>query len=150
MKAFFKSVLRIATAMLVVVTVVGLLVWGFRAWSSYREKRENASLETPREWPPIKIEGLGSSELSLKTMWRNGRMSYVFEVEKYTGSKSKREWILHFTDSHGFKVFRHVIRDETATLGEKNEIIGFVARGDLTVKADEYRRAQEWEVSWID
>jgi hypothetical protein len=96
------------------------------------------------------IEGLGSSELSLKTAWRDGRASYLFQVEKYTGSKAKREWILHFTDSHGFEVFKHTVRNESEVLGNKNELLGFVARGDMFVSAEDYRRAAHWDVAWID
>jgi hypothetical protein len=149
-KIFFKNVLRMATAILLVVVVLILGMWGYQWWSSYRENARNAPLEIPRDWPVIKLEGVGSAEASLRTMWRSGRMSYVFEIKKYTGTQSKKEWILEFTDPHGFRVFRHTIRNETITLNDRNEIVGFHARGDMPVSADQYRRAEEWRRAWID
>src|SRR4051812_47093059 len=125
MKAFSKSILRIATAMLLVVVVVGLSVWGVRSWSSYREERRNAPLETRREWPEINIEAMDNTKASLSTMWRKGLMSYHFKIKgvpkRSKGDMREHEWILEFIDANGFEVFTHTIRNMSRVMGAKGE-----------------------------
>jgi hypothetical protein len=156
-KAFFKSVLRIATAFLLVIVVVALAVWGFTSWQSYRENVRNAELATPREWPKLKIQSLGLSELSLKTMWRDSLLHYQFKVEKARfetenkkEARRRREWIMVLSDSHGFEVFRHTLRSISEIVNDESEIVGLQATGNTYMSADDYRRADRWTVEWVD
>ena len=137
-----------ATAISLVVVVLILAMWGYQAWSSHREKARNAPLENPRDWS--KIKGVDSSELSLKTMWRDDRLFYQFEVEKYKNGKRKREWFLVFTDSHGFEILRHKPSETIEVVSDNNELVGFSATGNTFMKADDYRRLGHWNVNWVD
>jgi hypothetical protein len=146
-KTFFKSVLRIATAILLVIVVLGLGAWGITSCFSYRESRRNAALETPKKWPTITH---GEMVAGLSTIWRDGSMFYKFETAGPPKSSTKKEWFLEFVDSGGFEVFRHTLRDGSRVVGPDGETIGFDSRGQALISADDYRRISGWQLAWSD
>jgi len=109
--------------------------------------RENAPLETPQQWP--QIAGPSDTKITVTTMWRDGWLSYKFEVSSSSKPPRIKEWDLEFVDANGFQVFTHTIRSITNVV-DKGEIIGFEARGQTLISADKYRRAKTLEISWVD
>ncbi len=146
MKEFFKGVLRLTVALLFVAVIVGSAAWGIYSYSSSRESRRNAALEAPRNWEKLKW---GDMEASLLTMWRDGWISYNFQVVG-KAKIQKREWILEFIDANGFEVFRHTLYNVSRVVNPQGEVTGFEARGQTLISADEYRRGKKWELSWLD
>jgi|GEM_PF-4761084 len=150
MKAFFTGVLRIATGLLVVLVVIALGWWGISSLTSYSENRRNAPLEIPRELPASTlVNDLG--ELSLKTMWRDSRLHYQFELNHGKFTKQKRAWILILLDADDFEVFKHTL-GEVVNIVDKNsvDVIALRANGSTYMAADEYRRVKSWTVQWRD
>src|SRR5688572_25751290 len=80
MRAFLAS-----TAKLVAVLVCSCIVLSLLGWAAYvliesREGVRNAPLAVAKVWPTDSIPSISGAAVSLSTKWRNGVMSYKFEV----------------------------------------------------------------------
>jgi hypothetical protein len=157
LKSFFLGAARIATAIVLVVVALAAIGWGLYEFSQARERSKNAPLAELKKWPAVKIEALGGVEMSLSTMWRDGRLFYQFSVDGYTeelalvtATNRKAAWTLTFFDGNGFRLFEHQV-----PLGEMARLIDASGRStrlsaseDTFAEADNYRGAASWSVTW--
>jgi hypothetical protein len=161
-RGFFVGVAKVTVGIVLSVVVLSLLGWAGYAYYQHRESVKNAPLAIAKDWPVITVTALENVRFSLRTMWRDGKMSYQFQIIGYPEkiaaardgktprSSSGGEFTLIFLDEAGFKVMEHKVRLGEMTLGvnDKGEGRGLEIKGHTYVDADDYRRAARWEASW--
>jgi hypothetical protein len=161
MKNFILGVLKITAVILVVIISLTLLIWGTYAVREHRERVRNEPLAQPRTWPSLRIEALENSQVTFSTVWRDGRMSYQFAVDRYPrAARAARDservlfptpsFTLTFLDKAGFKVFAFSIElnEIDRVVDAKGEGLGVSARAGIYVSAEDYRSAAAWNVTW--
>lgn len=164
MKQFLISAIKIATGIVISIVALALLGWLVYAISDHRSQIKNAALAEPRRWPPITIAALDNSTVTLSTVWRDGRLSYQFAVDKYPpAARAARDsmrttmtslsapgFTISFLDKAGFKLFdfRVELGETTQVVDDRGQGIGMKSRSDTYVSAENYRSAASWDVTW--
>ena len=162
MRTFFIGVGKVALAIVLAVVLLSLLGWGVYAYYQHREAEKNAPLATPKGWPAISVPALDNARFSLRTIWKDRRVSYQFRMTGYPkqvattrdqhGPRSREDgtFTLTFLDQAGFKLFDHkvLLREMALNVDDKGQGGGLEIRGDFYTDADEYRSAASWELTW--
>lgn len=155
-KLFFAAALKITVAIVLAIIVLSLFGWGIYSFTQHRENVNNAPLEKPRTWALISIPSLDNSSFKLSTMWREGQLSYQFEMTGFPKSletsiqHGNPSFTLSFLDKNGFKLYDHKIigSDIIRIVDDKGKYAGISSKGYMYLNADTYRKAQTWEITW--
>src|SRR5437879_12562299 len=77
------GVLKLSTAIVIVMISLSLIAWGIYAVSEQYNRVANEALAQPRVWPSITVAALENARITLSTVWREGALSYQLGVDRY-------------------------------------------------------------------
>ena len=155
-KSFFTAVLKISFAIALAVLVVALAGWGIYSFNQHQENERNAPLGKPHIWSTISVPSLNNSAFTLSTVWRDGQLSYQFEMSGFPKSletainNGNANFTITFLDENGFKLGDHKINgtDIIRVIDDKGKPAGISSKGQTYLNSDTYRKAKSWEVTW--
>jgi hypothetical protein len=161
-RGFFVGALKIATALVLAVVALALLTWGAYEFSGHRKRSAEEPFAKLKVWTPVRPKAPDmDAAFSLKTIWRDGQMSYHFAIEGYPaaieklrtppwGASKEPQFHLVFLDSDGFKLFDHSVKlsEMTMLVTSTGKPSGFEAKSGKYISADMYGRAASWEMTW--
>ena len=131
-----------------------IVVLGFAAY----EHGTDVSLAAPKAWE-VRTLANGTAQASLRTVWRDGRVSYQLRVEPYpaevaaatkSSTSVKQHFIMEFLDADGFRLLSHSIEPKELGLVARPDgtVLAIEARGDGGMTRELYQRAQKWDIRW--
>ena len=137
--------------------VIAAAVIAVLAFVAY-ERGTNKSLATPKAWDTSTL-AFGNGRASLRTVWRDERMSYQLRIEPYppealeaakSPSSVQRHFTMEFLDADGFRLLTHSIdaRELRPVLRADGTVVAIEARGDRQMARDMYQRAEKWDMRW--
>jgi hypothetical protein len=146
--------LKLSTGFFVAALVVVIVVLGFVAY----EHGTEASLAVPKAWEARTL-AIGKAHASLRTVWREGRISYQLRVEPYppevaaavkSPTSVQQHFTMEFLDADGFRLLSHSIEARELRLVTEPDgtVTAIEARGDRQMARDVYQRAQRWDIRW--
>jgi hypothetical protein len=139
----------------VAIAVVATVALGFVSY----QRGSDASLAEPKAWE-VRTLAFGKGRASLRTIWRDERISYQLRIEPYPPevlaavkegpTAVQRQFKMEFLDADGFRLFSHSIdAKELALVVRPDGTVGSVeARGDRPLSRDLYQRANTWGIRW--
>lgn len=144
----------------VVIAAVGAIVAvvvTFAAYDRY-ERGTNAPLAVPKAWETRTL-ALGNARASLRTLWREGRISYQLRVQPSppevaaairSTTTVRQHFTMEFLDAEGFRLLSIVIeaRELGLVVRPDGAVVAVEARGDRETTGDLYRRAERWNIRW--
>jgi hypothetical protein len=144
----------------VVIAAVGIVlavVLGFAAYDRY-EDGTTAPLAVPKAWEARAL-ALGNARASMRTLWREGRISYQLRVEPppseiaaaiRSTTTVRQHFTVEFLDADGFRLLSLEIepRELGLVLRPDGTVAAIEARGDKEMLRDVYRSAERWDIRW--
>jgi hypothetical protein len=153
-KKFFQWTLRISAV--IVLTILLLFVSGWFLYKGYEGYGELKSkgLAKAKTWDSLTVESLNAGFI-LRTKWQNDEMLYKMEV-KFKDEKSRTsapgidKFSMLFYDEDGFKIFEERITRSSVSgkVDDSGKIVAVEIEGSMFLGEQDYRRADEWNVSW--
>lgn len=136
--------------------IVALLL-GLAAYDQY-EHHSNARVAVPKTWDNHTL-AVGNARASLRTVWREGRMSYQLRLEPAPAEVAaairstttvRQHLTLEFLDADGFRLVSVVIEPRALgpVIGPDGAVEAIEARGEREMARDLYRRADQWGIRW--
>jgi len=139
------------------VTVMAAVITAVLAFVAY-ERGTDKSLAVPKVWETRTL-AFGNGRASLRTVWRDDRMSYQLRVDPFppealeaakSPSSIQRHFTMEFLDADGFRLFTQSIdaRELRPVLRPDGTVTAIEARGDREMTRDVYQRAEKWDTRW--
>lgn len=158
MKDFFKSTVKIATAIVLAAIALSLVGWIVWKVDDSRTKQEAKQYEVIKDWSVDLKANLGM-QLYAKTKVIDGRLLMSTRIDGYPAylsdprlfAKNKGAGIsLFFQDQDGFKVF-----EKSLTVSELNSVVdsngkktGLSHQFDEYINVENYKRFAQLSVQW--
>lgn len=144
----------------VLIAAIGAIVavvLTFAAYDRY-EHGANAPLAVPKAWETRTL-AVGNARASLRTVWREGRLSYQLRLEPCppevaaairSTTTVRQHFTMEFLDADGFRLLSIVIepRELGLVVRPDGTVTAVEARGDRETARDVYRRADRWDIRW--
>src|SRR5687768_10508428 len=112
LKAFLVGTLKIALALILAGIGIAVVVKGWDEYKTSKQKAVEAPLAQLKTWPPYPLDAFGSVRFTLKTIWRDDKLQYQFQVDGYprsielarTRKDDSARFTIEFLDANGFKI----------------------------------------------
>lgn len=142
-------------SVIVAIAVVTTVALGLVAY----QRGSDVSLAEPKAWE-MRALAFGKGRASLRTIWRDGKISYQLRIEPYPSevlavvkepsTAVQRQFKMEFLDGDGFRLFSHSIAAKELGLVVRPDgtVKAVEARGDRELSRDLYQRAKAWDIRW--
>lgn len=143
---------------IIAAVILLLFVGGWLLYKGYDGygKLKTKGLSEVRTWDSLTVESMNAGFV-LRTKWRDGQMLYKMDV-KFKDEKSRDKspeadnFTIVFYDKDGFKLFEDRISRGSVTgrVDESGRVVVVEVESFVYVSESDYRKAEKWNVSWVD
>lgn len=158
MKDFFRSAMKIATAIFLAFVALSVLGWGAWTFNETRTREAAKQYEVLREWSEDLRSNLGM-QLRAKTKVVNGRLYISANFEGHpaflshpmlAAKNQAGRFILRFVDADGFKVYEiaTTVSEWSSVVDGSGQKVGLSKQFDEYLSIEDYQRFARLDVQW--